>query len=509
MAGRTTPPEPWLRAVGLTKTFNGVVAIGDADLELRVGEVRGVVGPNGAGKSTLMQMLAGIHRIDEGQLLIDGTPVRFRGPQEALAAGIALVPQEMQLAINLSVAGNIVLGREPRRGGVVSAGRSRRLAADALRRVGSSIDPDADVSSLSTVERRLVMVARALVADARLIILDEPTAALAPSEATAVLRMVSTVAEGGVSVLYVSHRFDDISAVAESVTGVRDARVVADLGREEITHRRLVELVTPVDAVSHRVPETARGARVDGEQVLVVDALGAGPLRNASFTVRAGEILGVAGLAGSGADELIRAVGAIEPRRTGTVTVGGAVLKSGDRLRAVQAGVAYVPGDRTLATLPSHDIASNISISDLRAVATLGVVSPRRERRLAAETAARVDLAGSLGRALSSLSGGNQQKAVFARWIATHARVLLLHDPTAGVDVGARAEIHQRVRELAADGDAVLLVTTDLPELVELCDRILVVDRGEVVDEIDGADASESGVLAAMTRGGRPLSAAS
>lgn len=497
--------EPWLSCVGLTKSFNGVVAIGGANLDIHAGEVRGVVGPNGAGKSTLMQMLAGIHHIDAGELRIDGVPVRFRTPQDAQDAGIALVPQEMALAPNLTVAGNVVLGREPHRAGLVSNTRSRQLAADALARLDCAIDPDAPVRGLTAVERRLVMVAQALVGNPRLIILDEPTAALAPSEATAVLSMVSALARTGVSFLYVSHRFDDIAAVAVSVTGVRDAQVIADLEREEITHARLVELVTPVDTLSHPTATKAERARADAEpDVLVVQNVSAGPLRDVSFSVGAGEIFGAAGLAGSGVDELMWSIGGVTARDGGRVTVRGQELKSHDRITAVKAGVAYVPGNRTLAALPNHHIASNISIASLRTDATADVVLSRREHRRAARLAARVNLAGSLHRALSSLSGGNQQKAMFARWIATDATVLLLHDPTAGVDVGARAEIHQRVRDLAAAGNAVVVVTTDLPELVELCDRVCVVDRGVVVETLTGAAITENAVLAAMVRGSDP-----
>lgn len=498
---------PWLRAIGLTKRFNGVIAIGDADLDLESGEVRGIVGPNGAGKSTLMQILAGVHQPDGGQLLIDDKPVHFGSPQDALDAGVALVPQEMQLAPNMTVAGNIVLGREPRTAGLVSSGRARQLAVEALKRVNSSIDPDTPVKELTTGERRLVMVCRALISNARAIILDEPTAALPPSEAADILAMVTSLSESGVSVLYVSHRFDDIATVAGTVTGVRDARVIASLERSEITHARLVELVTPVDVGAVRVSSRAdprRRAVEASETVLAVDGLSAGPLREISFGVGAGEIVGVAGLAGSGADELMWAIGGISPRGHGQVVVGGRALKSNDRLGAVKAGVAYVPGDRTLAALPNHNITSNISIASLGAVSVAGITSPRRETRRAGALAERVNLSGALGRSLSSLSGGNQQKVMFARWIATDARVLLLHDPTAGVDVGARAEIHNRVRELAAEGNAVLVVTTDLPELVDLCDRVLVLDRGRVIRTIVDDEITEGEVLAAMTLGEGP-----
>ncbi|GGM25794.1 MULTISPECIES: sugar ABC transporter ATP-binding protein [Micromonospora] len=492
--------QPWLSAVGLHKQFGPTVAISGADLTLRPGEIRGVVGPNGAGKSTLMQILAGNLTPEHGEIRIDGTPVTFRRPGDAIAAGISLVPQEMRLGPNLSVADNVVLGNEPRRLGFVSARRSRQLAETALRRLGAHLDPDAAVTSLSPVDRRLVMVARALARDARLVILDEPTAALAPHEAGAILTAVRSIAATGVSFLYVSHRFDDIEQIADTVTGVRDARVVADLPRDQIRRAALVALVSPVDELSHPVPPTARAARAaaTAEPVLRVDDLRGGPLQGVSLAVGPGEIVGVAGLSGSGADELMSMVAGITVRAGGTVRVAGGALPSGDRVRAVRAGVAYVPGNRTLAVLPNHDIRTNVSISNLRSFSRWGVPTGGRETTVVRRLMDAVRLTAAPGQTISSLSGGNQQKAVFARWMARDCTVLLLHDPTAGVDVRARAEIHQRVRELAATGLGVVVVTTDVPELVELSDRVLVLDRGALVADLPGAGLTEQAVLTAM-----------
>ncbi|MBU2668167.1 sugar ABC transporter ATP-binding protein [Actinoplanes bogorensis] len=488
----------WFTASGLHKQFGSMVAISQADLALGAGEVRGVVGPNGAGKSTLMQLIAGSLTPEHGEMRIDGAPVTFRRPVDAIAAGIALVPQEMRLAPNLSVADNVVLGNEPRRAGFVSARRSRQMAVRALDRLGAAFDPDAPVTSLSPVDRRLVMVARALARDARLVILDEPTAALAPQEAGAILAAVRTIAGTGVAFLYVSHRFDDIEQVADAVTGVRDARVVADLPKDKINRATLVSLVSPVDELSHAVPPRPAAAAVAGSTVLTVEDLTGGPLQGVSFRVGAGEIVGLAGLSGSGADEVMAMVAGIDGRTGGTVTVREKALPSGDRVRAVRAGVAYVPGNRALAVLPNHDVRSNVSISNLPAYGKWGVPAPKRETATVRALTAAVRLDGALGRPISALSGGNQQKAVFARWMARDCAALLLHDPTAGVDVRARAEIHQRVRELAATGIGVLVVTTDLPELIELCDRVLVLDRGALVAELPGDGLTEPAVLAAM-----------
>lgn len=490
--------QPWFVAEGLRKDFHGVTAIGDADLSLASGEVRGVVGPNGAGKSTLMQMIAGFHQPDAGRILVDDREVRLRAPEDALRHGIALVPQETLLAPHLTVAENVVLGREPRRWGATSGRESRRAARMALERLGAPVDPERPVHDLDPAERRMVMIARALLDQPRLLVLDEPTAALGPGEAAVVLDLVRRLAATQVSILYVTHRFDDLEAVADTVTGVREARVVADLAGTQVTRAELVRLVDPGERSGAGPRErTSAHDRV----VLDVRGLSGGPLRTLDLTVHSGEVVGIAGLAGSGADEAVAMLGAVQRPTAGTVSVEGTSLRLGDRRQAVRHGVAYVPGDRALATLPHHDVAANMTLVQWEQLASRGVARPRRERELADGLAQQVDLRGRIDGPIEDLSGGNQQKAIFARWSSTTPRVLLLHDPTAGVDVGARAQLHSLVADLAAAGAAVVVVSTDLAEIVDLADRVVVIDRGTVTAELPRAGLDEGRLLDAMTSG--------
>ena len=386
----------WIEARGLTKTFGGTVAIAGASLGLRRGEIRGVVGPNGAGKSTLIQLFAGALIPDAGELVIDGAPVKFRTPADALDLGISLVPQETRLAPNLTVTENITLGREPRRLGVVLGSAGRRRAREVLDRLKIAIDPDAAVSGLTTVQRRLVMTARAVISNARLIILDEPTAALAPEEADLILTVVRDLAADGVAFLYVSHRFGDIEAVADTVTGVRDGRVIADLHRGEITRRALVELVTPEDQA--RTPDTspARAPRAGGPGSragrLAVTGLRGPGLDGFSVIVEPGEIVGLAGLAGSGADEAIETIAGIRKAAAGTVALGDLTVHGGDRVAAVKAGIAYISGDRSRSSFASHSVRANITMAALSQASTAFVPSAAKERRDAQALGGRVRL---------------------------------------------------------------------------------------------------------------------
>jgi ABC-type sugar transport system ATPase subunit len=489
----------WLEGVGLTKRYGGVVALDGASLRLRAGEVSGLVGANGAGKSTLVKCLTGMVQPTSGRMLVDGRPLPLGRPVESLRAGIASVPQDLTVAPTMTVAENVMLGHEPR--GRLGRLREKELhhrARAALASLSLDVPLGAAVGQLALIEQRLVMIARALSFSARLVIFDEPTATVSPHEAKLLLDTVRGLASRGVSVLYVSHQLSEIEALCDSVTVLRDGRIVAALDRERASHAALVDILAPESAALARASGISAGpAR---EVVLQARALSGERLRDVSLAVRAGEIVGLAGLAGSGARELLLTVCGAVPFASGTLTIAGRNLRSGKPLSAVASGVGFLPGDRSLGTFPSHSIRHNVALPSLARYARLGFVDVRDERTAVAALLDRVAVRANPEALIASLSGGNQQKTLVARWIGSRARVLLLDDPTAGVDVATRPEIHAQIRALAAGGAGVLIVSTDVEELAELADRLLVFERGAVTGELSGDLLTPGRLLAAMTR---------
>jgi ribose transport system ATP-binding protein len=489
----------WLEAAELTKRYGGVLALDDASLAFRAGEVAGLVGANGAGKSTLVKCLTGIVQPSSGRVLVDGRPLPLGRPVESLRAGIASVPQELTVAPTMTVAENVMLGHEPHgRLGRLRERELRRAARDVLAAVSLDVPVHAIVGKLPLIEQRLVMIARALSFRARLVILDEPTATVSPHEANLLLEMVRGLADRGVSVLYVSHQLREIEALCDSVTVLRDGRVVAALERGRATHAALVSLLAPEREAVRKGSGTARAPR--RAAVLETSGLSGERLRGVSCAVHAGEIVGLAGLAGSGARELLLTVGGAVPFTAGTLVVSGRRPRPGNTLDAVAAGVGFLPGDRSLGTFPSHSLRHNVAVASLARHTRFGFVDVRDERTAVSALLDRVAVRADPESLVSSLSGGNQQKALVARWIASGARLLLLDDPTAGVDVATRPEIHAQIRELVNAGAGVLLVSTDVEELAELADRVLVFERGAVTGELYGELLTPGRVLAAMTR---------
>jgi len=498
-----------LEAVGLTKRYGGVLALDAASLRVRTGEVRGLVGANGAGKSTLIKCLTGIVLPTDGQVRVDGLPLQLGKPAESLRAGIASVPQELTVAPTLTVAQNVMLGHEP--SGPLGRLRERTLrreAAEVLESLSLDIPADELAGRLPLIEQRLVMIARAFSFAARLVVLDEPTATLSPLEARLLLDSIRPLIQPGVSVLYVSHHLSEVEAFCDSVTVLRDGRVLAELEGPDATHARLVDLLTPVELESGATPSRPRnGIRHRGpgatppSAVLEARDIGGERLRDVSLTVRAGEIVGLAGLAGSGARELLLTLCGAVPFDRGSIELAGTRLRSGRSPQAVAAGAGFMPGDRSLGTFPSHSVRHNVSLAALRNHALGPFLDTRSEKTAVAALLDRVALRAEPEAQVSSLSGGNQQKALVARWVASGARLLLLDDPTAGVDLGTRPEIHAQIRSLAAAGTAVLLASTDVEELVELADRVVVFDRGSVTGELDRSQLTAGRVLAAMTGG--------
>jgi ribose transport system ATP-binding protein len=489
-----------VQAVALAKRFGGVRALDGASLAVRRGEVRGLVGANGAGKSTLVKCLTGLLRPDRGEVLVDGEALPLGRPTESLRHGIVSVPQELTVAPTMTVAENVMLGHEPLgRLGRVRVRALEREAAHALASLGAGLDPRARVGQLPLIEQRIVMIARALSYAPRIAIFDEPTATLSPVEARRLLETIGVLRRRGVAVLYVSHHLAEIEEVCDSATVLRDGSVLADLGPGEATHRRLVGLLASDEQSRSPAAAATPLPPADAPVVLVAQDVAGERLRDVTVQARAGEIVGLAGLAGSGARELLLTVCGAVPFAGGTIEVAGRSLRSGNAPRAVAAGVGFLPGDRSLGTFPSHSVRHNVSLAALRRHARGPFVDVRSERRDVAGLLARVALRSDPEHPVAALSGGNQQKALVARWIASGARLLLLDDPTAGVDVATRPEIHDQIERLAQEGAAVLLLSTDVDELAALAHRVVVFARGAIVGELAGAALSPARVLAAMS----------
>ncbi|WP_369805036.1 sugar ABC transporter ATP-binding protein [Pseudonocardia sp. MH-G8] len=493
---------------GITKRFAGVLACTDVDLTVRPGEVRALLGENGAGKSTLMNVLAGVITDHEGTITVAGRPHRFRGPADAQAAGIAMIHQELDLVPELSVAENIFLGREPRtRLRTVDVRRMAAAAAAQLVELGVELDPNRAVGSLRVGEQQLVEIAKALSTETRVLIMDEPTAALADAEVRLLFATISRLRERGVAILYISHRMEEIEEIADGATVMRNGQVAGTVDPRSTSRQEVIELMvgraedeqfgTDGDATAGPVLLEVRDLAVQakGRQSGRTDPAGI------DLTVRAGEIVGLAGLMGAGRTELLETLyGAAPPgRRTGSVQLDGRDYAPSGPRAALARGVGFVSEDRRRSGLQlQHPVGHNIVLTALRSLCTAGVVRPGRERRAVHEQVAALGIkAASPAVPVGTLSGGNQQKVVFARQLLARPRLLLLDEPTRGIDVGAKAELYRLLRTLADDGLGILFASSELPELLGVCDRIVVLRGGKVVADMPRHRASQGAVLAA------------
>ncbi|WP_326769064.1 sugar ABC transporter ATP-binding protein [Streptomyces sp. NBC_01591] len=502
------PDPPLLTMSGITKSFPGVRALDGVDLEVQAGEVHCLLGQNGAGKSTLIKVLAGAHQPDNGEITWRGEPAALKSPIAAMRLGIATIYQELDLVEGLSVAENIFLGHEPTTARFVVRTREGRTAAAALlTRLGHpEIDPARPVGDLSAAQQQIVSMARALSHDVRLIVMDEPSAALDPDEVDNLFRIVASLTADGVAVVYISHRLEEIRRIGDRVTVLKDGRAVAvGLPAESTPTRDIVAMMTGRNVEYVFPPRTTdRAGEIAAEPVLKVEGLTRkGEFAPVDLQLRPGEIVGLAGLVGSGRSEILETVYGARKPSAGRVTVAGKQLRPGSVRAAVAAGIGLAPEERKAqALLMLESVTRNVSVSSMSRFSRAGWIDRGAERRAARDATRELSLRpDNPDTPVRTLSGGNQQKAVLARWLLRGCRVLLLDEPTRGVDVGARAELYAVIRRLADEGLAVLLVSSEVPEVLGLADRVLVLREGRVVHTADARELDEHRVLDLVMEG--------
>ena len=491
--------RPILSVRDVSKAFGAVDALQGVSIDLYGGEVHGVVGENGAGKSTLVKIFGGVHAPDSGTLLdVDGHPLVLSGPASARDVGIAIIFQEPTLFPDLSVAENVFIARQPQRRGRRIDHRSMQRQTRALfERLGVAIDPDRVARGLSIAEQQIVEIGKALSFDAKVVVMDEPTAALSATEVARLFGVAESLRDHGVAVVFISHRLEEVFAICQRVTVLRDGRRVLSAPVGELTPNDLVRAM-----VGREIAARVHEHHDPGAAILRVEGLSrAGIFNDISFEVRAGEIVALSGLVGAGRSEVARAVFGIDDYDSGSVFVGDRRLHNGLPIDAMRAGVAMVPEDRRQQGLVMDmSIADNVSLASLRALARHGLLVGSVERRFASEWVARLQVKyNRITNPATSLSGGNQQKVVLAKWLSRQPAVIIVDEPTRGIDIATKSEVHRLLVELSRSGVAVLMISSELPEVLAVADRILVMREGRLVDELAHADASEEAIMAAAT----------
>jgi galactofuranose transport system ATP-binding protein len=497
------PEAPLLEMRGIVKSFPGVMALQGVDLDVFEGEVHGIVGHNGAGKSTLIKILTGVESRDAGSILLDGRPVHFRTPAAAQAGGIATIYQETSLVPYLSAAENIFLGREPRlRWGAVDWKAMRREAESLLSGLGIHLDVRVPTIRLSIAMQQMVMLARAVCLNARLVVMDEPTSSLDTTEVHILFDVIRRFQREGVGIIYISHRFDEIFALTDRVTILRDGRLVRTLPTRDTNKLELVALMlarqTSEVETSGQTAFKESAAEGSREPLLEVQDLTRRPAPvGVSLAVHRGEIVGLAGLLGSGRTELARAIfGADRPER-GVIKMAGRTVRIRSPRDAMRAGLGYTPEDRkTEGIIPQLSVRDNIVLAALPLFTRLGILSVRRQRAVADQLIKRLDIrTPGQSTPVRNLSGGNQQKVILARWLCRRPQLLLMDEPTRGIDVGAKAEVQRLIEEVAQEGLGVLMISSELEEVIEGSNRVVVMQDGHKVGELPHAEASEEQVL--------------
>jgi ribose transport system ATP-binding protein len=487
----------------LSKSFAGIPALTDVQLTLRGGTVHAVIGHNGAGKSTLMKIVSGVQQPSAGVIFLRGQEIHFGSPRDAHVRGVSMVHQELSILEDLNIAENIFLGREPRtRAGLVDRSKMSRAAALVLQRLKLDLPVRAVCRNLNVGERQMVEIARAVSWDCSVLILDEPTAALSKREQDALFELIGRLKASGIGILYISHRLDEILSLADVVTVLRDGKNAGEVNRGEFDHAALIQMM--LGRSIEKVFDLA-----GHEQTNVLDVAGlssrSGKLKNIGLTLAKGEIVGLAGMLGSGRSELFECLFGMRRYESGSIVLDGAVARPRSPKEAMAAGIGMVPEDRKQQGIFAEaSVWRNLSIASISDLfSRFGVVNEAKARSVAADQVRRLNVrCASVNQSIVLLSGGNQQKAILGRWVMREPKILLLDEPTAGIDIGAKTEIYALVRELAARGMGLLVASSEFDELIGLCHRVLVMRDGEIIREMDGKDVTEHALAVAATGGG-------
>lgn len=483
----------------VAKTFGSVVALSNGTLTLEAGSIHALVGENGAGKSTVVKIIAGLYRRDQGEYLLRGESVDFTSTAQAKDAGIAVIYQEPTLFPDLSVAENIFMGRQPtNRVGRIDRRAMRAEVRHIFDRLGVRINPDRITEGLSIADQQLIEIAKAISLDARVLIMDEPTAALSGNEVERLFAVARSLRDEGRAIMFISHRFDEVFALCDTITVMRDGEYIGTTAADETTVDEIVRMMVGRD-VATLFPKVA--AEI-GDVVLDVDGLNlAGVFHDISFQVRSGEIVGLAGLVGAGRSEVARAIFGVDRYDSGRVTLLGRALPQGRPAEAVRRGLAFVPEDRRKQGLVlDSGVARNVTLAVRNTLARFGLIRTRDENHLTGVWAQRLEVkASAMDTVVGTLSGGNQQKVVLGKWLSTEPRVLIIDEPTRGIDVGTKAEVHRLLSDLAGQGLAVLMISSELPEVLGMADRVLVMREGRITADITRSEATPESVMLAAT----------
>ncbi len=487
--------NPIVEVRGAVKRYPGVTALGGVSLKVFGGEVVALIGENGAGKSTLMKILGGLVHPDQGEILIDGKPVQISSVSVATSLGISLIHQELNTLDNIDVAGNVFLGREPSRFGIIDRAKMRADAKELLDRLGLPISVDTSLQKLSLAQKQMVEIAKALSLDAKVLIMDEPTSSLTLTETEQLLKIVEDLRKRGVGIVYISHRLGEVKEIADRVVGMRDGQNAGEIPKEEITHERMVKMMVgrDLDRSSVVTESTAK------EDRLVVRDLRTKryPACPISFEVKAGEVFCLSGLVGAGRSEVVQTIFGTDASQGGTVALDGKKIRSGNPHDAIEAGICLVPEDRrNVGLIVEWSVKNNITLPGLEKFARVGLIDRGMESEAASVQSKSLGVkTPNLDAAVSNLSGGNQQKVVVGKWMLQNPKVLILDEPTRGVDVGAKAEIYQLMRGLTAQGVAILMVSSDMEEVLGVSDRVAVMHEGSISGVLLRKDCSEEAIM--------------